>query len=109
MLFPGRQYSFNFFSQSEDINSEYNNPSGFCVLEVCKQILNAYNNISKEVELISLSPSSSNNFGFIVLLNSSSLEKSKNSFLVISGTFVKLLNKFFVNEEYFAYSLLSAT
>ena len=72
MLFPGREFSFNFFSQSGVINWGYSNPLGFWVFDVCKQILNAYNNTSKSIALISLTSSPSNNFGLIVLLNSSS-------------------------------------
>ena len=76
---------------------------------VFKQILNEYNKISKEVAFISVRPSSVTNLGFIFLLNSSSLEKSKNNLFIISGIFKSFPNKLLTKDEYFEYSLLSTT
>ena len=97
------QFWLIFSSHSLEINSENNSPLGFSQLLVWRQNLNPYNNISKDVESISVNPSSFINFGFIILLNTSSFEKSKNSFLAISDIF-NWPNKLFTNEEYFEYS-----
>ena len=74
MLFPGMQFSFNFFSHSLVIICEYKNPLGFGQLLVCKQNLNAYNKISNWRTLTSFNFCSSTNFFFIVLLKTSSFE-----------------------------------